>query len=375
MVKELPVEKSVEEDIPYFNLEPIGALDKIPIQENYDPMVDIREFCPEVDVAESVRYPFLRRRVAEMLNQAQSYLPPGYKLSISGGYSCYRPLEQQAKAYWRFYKRAKEEHPNWPESAVRRQINRGIHPPDAKTPPGHSTGAAIDIGIIDPEGNPLDMRSLAKGVKPEQARRTSDTLSNKVSPEARANRLMLLRAMAKAGFSNCTAEFWHYSYGDSGWAVRVGEKIAYYGPADKLGDPKFEAMVRQADEEHAKREAEENATRLNAILAQPYPPATREELIAQIKAGDAAAAIENQIDAQKQAFGDALRSKDLEAVKQLSEDSRLPKQIRMNLSRMTQEALDDQQSIERILRWNGEMMDDQKAALAKLASELPLPPK
>jgi D-alanyl-D-alanine dipeptidase len=196
VVKELPVEKSIEEDIPYFNLEPIGALDKIPIQENYDPMVDIREFCPEVDVAESVRYPFLRRRVAEMLNQAQSYLPPDYKLSISGGYSCYRPLEQQAKAYWRFYKRAKEEHPNWPESAVRRHINRGIHPPDAKTPPGHSTGAAIDIGIIDPEGNPLDMRSLAKGVKPEQARRTSDTLSNKVSPEARANRLMLLRAMA-----------------------------------------------------------------------------------------------------------------------------------------------------------------------------------
>jgi hypothetical protein len=134
-------------------------------------------------------------------------------------------------------------------------------------------------------------------------------------------------------------------------------------------------MVRQADEEHAKREAEENATRLNAILAQPYPPATREELIAQIKAGDAAAAIESQIDAQKQAYGDALRSKDLEAVKQLSEDARLPKQIRMNLSRMTQEALDDQQSIERILRWNGEMMDDQKAALAKLASELPLPPK
>lgn len=43
---------------------------------------------------------------------------------------------------------------------------------------------------------------------------------------------MLHDAMVTVGFSNCRDEWWHYSYGDAGWAVRVGEAQCFYGKVD-----------------------------------------------------------------------------------------------------------------------------------------------
>ena len=41
--------------------------------------------------------------------------------------------------------------------------------------------------------------------------------------------MVMVEAMLGAGFSNCSDEYWHYSYGDSAWAVRVGETNCPYG--------------------------------------------------------------------------------------------------------------------------------------------------
>jgi D-alanyl-D-alanine dipeptidase len=35
-----------------------------------------------------------------------------------------------------------------------------------------------------------------------------------------------------AGFSNCRDEWWHYSYGDAGWAVRMGLDACIYDAID-----------------------------------------------------------------------------------------------------------------------------------------------
>jgi D-alanyl-D-alanine dipeptidase len=53
--------------------------------------------------------------------------------------------------------------------------------------------------------------------------------------------MMLIETMLAVGFSNCRDEYWHFSYGDSGWAVRVGERTCPYGiaelPADAFAMP------------------------------------------------------------------------------------------------------------------------------------------
>ena len=44
--------------------------------------------------------------------------------------------------------------------------------------------------------------------------------------------MILVDAMLGAGFSNCRDEWWHYSYGDAGWAVRMGFDECFYGIAE-----------------------------------------------------------------------------------------------------------------------------------------------
>src|SRR5690349_7415593 len=67
--------------------EPIAALNRVHISEyehawdQREPLVDIRTYCPGVSLAENL-CPFLRVRVADMLNQAQNALPPGYRLRV-----------------------------------------------------------------------------------------------------------------------------------------------------------------------------------------------------------------------------------------------------------------------------------------------------
>jgi len=199
--------------------EPIAALNRVRIVESGEPLVDVRDFCPEVEVAERA-CPYLRSTVAEMLNRAQSSLPRGLRLRAS---TCLRTLSMQRAGWDGYFARMKAEHPEWPLSALRRATNRYFAPYDQPAPPGHCTGGAVDVAILGPDGEALDVTS------PTQGWEAAYTWSDRISPEAKANRMLLVNAMLGAGFSNCREEYWHYSYGDSAWAVRVGERECPYG--------------------------------------------------------------------------------------------------------------------------------------------------
>lgn len=199
--------------------EPIAALNRVKILESGEPLVDIRDFCPAVEVLERV-CPYLRRTVAEMLNRAAASLPAGYRFQVG---TALRTLAMQKGGWDGYFNKMKEEHPNWPLSALRRATNRFFAPYDQPAPPGHCTGAAVDVGLYGPDGKPVDVTS------PTERWDGAYTWTDKISPEARANRMIMVDAMLGAGFSNCRDEFWHYSYGDSAWSVRVGESSCPYG--------------------------------------------------------------------------------------------------------------------------------------------------
>jgi D-alanyl-D-alanine dipeptidase len=205
--------------------EPIAALNRVRIVEYAHPweereaLVDIRATCPGVVLAERI-CPYLRRTVADRLNRAQDSLPAGYRLKVG---TALRTLAMQQGGWDGYHKRMREEHPGWPLSALRRATNKYFAPYDQKAPPGHCTGGAVDVGLLDPEGAALDM------VAPTQGWEGAYTWSDRISPEAKANRMRMVEAMLEAGFSNCRDEFWHYSWGDSAWAVRVGERECPYG--------------------------------------------------------------------------------------------------------------------------------------------------
>ncbi|HEV2472239.1 MAG TPA: M15 family metallopeptidase [Chthonomonadales bacterium] len=205
--------------------EPIAALNRVRILEYAEPwhrreqLVDIRTVCPGV-IVHRAACAYLRERVAEMLNNAQAALPPGYRLKVG---TALRTISMQQAGWDGFFSQNREAHPSWPLSALRRATNRYFAPYDQKAPPGHCTGGAVDVGLIDGDGNDVDLSSPLTGWN------AAYTWSEGLSPEARANRMLLVDAMLRSGFSNCRDEFWHYSYGDSAWAVRQGEPECPYG--------------------------------------------------------------------------------------------------------------------------------------------------
>lgn len=199
--------------------EPIAALNRVKILETGEPLVDIRDFCPEVQVRED-SCSYLRRTVAEMLNRAQKNLPPGYCFRVG---TALRTLRMQKRGWDSYFQRMKEEHPEWPLSALRRATNRFFAPYDQPAPPGHCTGGAVDVALVGPDGELMDVSSPLEGWD------AAYTWTDRLTPQAKANRMILVHAMLDAGFSNCREEYWHYSWGDSAWAVRVGEKTCPYG--------------------------------------------------------------------------------------------------------------------------------------------------
>src|SRR5689334_6696098 len=100
-------------------LEPISALNRVRIRETGEPLVDIRAFCPDVLTPHGV-CPYLRRTVAERLNRAQAALPPGHRFKIG---TALRTLSMQKRGWDGYFQRMREEHPNWPLSALRRATN------------------------------------------------------------------------------------------------------------------------------------------------------------------------------------------------------------------------------------------------------------
>lgn len=208
--------------------EPVRAIDAVPIRENGEPLVDVAVVAPEIELREAPTWS--RKSVVEMLRKANSLLPEGYHLKVR---MILRTLEHQRTIYEKFMGELAEKHPEWPKSRLRREINKFLAPPDAKHPPGHTTGGAVDLTIVGSDGEELDMKSsiTPDGDEKKSFFATMPLYSRQATPHAAKNRQMLADVMYAAGFSSYPGEWWHYSYGDSAWAVRTGAPCAIYGAA------------------------------------------------------------------------------------------------------------------------------------------------
>jgi D-alanyl-D-alanine dipeptidase len=164
-----------------------------------------------------------------MLVQAAEALPAGLTLTIIEGY---RPMSVQRHMHSRALAMAREKHPDWTEAQVEREAGRYSAPPDAITPPPHLTGGAVDVGIIDENGEQLDFRSPYEMMDLRHANPFAPLLTE----TSKANRALLRSVLEPTGLTNYVDEWWHWSYGDNGWALRVGAPCALYDliqlPAD-----------------------------------------------------------------------------------------------------------------------------------------------
>jgi D-alanyl-D-alanine dipeptidase len=208
--------------------EPLIKLRAVPIHENGEPLVDPRTLSPRIHFAlkhpkfaEMPRTPKVRKHVAEMLARAAQSLPDNVDLTIIEGF---RPLAQQRFMYEQLKAEIAARHPEWGRATLHRITNQMSAPPDDKCPPPHSTGGAVDLNLCDARtGEFLD---LCAPLTWDET--SAPTKTRGLSPAAQAGRDLLVRVLEAAGLTNYAGEWWHWSYGDSGWALRTGAPAAVY---------------------------------------------------------------------------------------------------------------------------------------------------
>ncbi len=87
-----------------------------------------------------------------------------------------------------------------------------------QTPPPHSTGAAIDLTLVDEKGAIIEMGGEIDELSD---RSQPDYYQDHSSPEAilyQSRREILLNSLVEAGFRRHPGEWWHFSLGDQMWA-------------------------------------------------------------------------------------------------------------------------------------------------------------
>jgi D-alanyl-D-alanine dipeptidase len=139
---------------------------------------------------------YLRREVVEMLTAAQTLLEEkrqGYQLIV---YDCLRPRSVQYKM-WRLVKGTEEE----------------AYVADPEKGSIHNFGAAVDMSIVDQEGNLLDMGTPFDYFESLAQPRYEDRFLKEgaLTKKQIENRRLLREVMERAGFQTIPDEWWHFN--------------------------------------------------------------------------------------------------------------------------------------------------------------------
>lgn len=204
------------------------------IVENKEAMVELKNqstiaYGPSPEIPNNTDYTQMRKTVYDKLVQAQDLLPKGLRFCL---YEAYRSLQLQKMLFDNRFDLVKNQYPHWTQDQVFNDTIKLISPvinqDGSKNIPPHSTGAAVDVYLIDDNGNALEM-----GIHPKDWMEDDGSLSQTdakcISQEAQKNRKIMSDVLHKVGFVNYPTEYWHWSYGDRYWAYHMNEPHAIYG--------------------------------------------------------------------------------------------------------------------------------------------------
>ena len=177
---------------------------------------------------------FCRESVFTRLLAATEQLPAGCRFVV---YDCWRPVQVQQSLFNKMKEEMGHNNPGKTDAELTDMALVYVALPsfDPLKPSPHNTGGAIDLSIVGPDGQPLNM-----GGGYDAAEEYSATMffenklqaGEKLTPaetEACENRRLLYAVMTQAGFTSYVDEWWHFDYGNQNWAWASGAKAAIYG--------------------------------------------------------------------------------------------------------------------------------------------------
>ncbi|MDJ0556970.1 MAG: M15 family metallopeptidase [Microcoleaceae cyanobacterium MO_207.B10] len=189
---------------------------------------------------------FLRQKVLDSLILAQTNLQqnyPGWHIQI---FDAYRPIYvQQFMVDYTFAQAVKAEgltldSPSLTETK-RQEILELVYQfwaapsLDPATPPPHSTGAAVDITLVDASGKTVNMGSPIDELSPRSYPNYFSDRPDAEDQKYHQHRQLLAEVMLSVEFQQHPQEWWHFSLGDQMWAWLTsqtnegGKVVARYG--------------------------------------------------------------------------------------------------------------------------------------------------
>jgi D-alanyl-D-alanine dipeptidase len=189
--------------------------------------IDVDLQYPKMGLKNATDLCYIRKDVLNRLIEAKQYLPEGYSFKI---YDAWRPFELQNELYHTYSKTliTKYHLQSVSEQEKIKTLSKFVSFPmnDRENPPVHTTGGAIDLTIIDQQGNELDMGSGFDSFGEESC---TSYFEKTKEMNIVSNRRLLYHSMIKAGFTNLPSEWWHYDYGDRFWAYYKNQTAIYPG--------------------------------------------------------------------------------------------------------------------------------------------------
>lgn len=154
-----------------------------------------------------------RTSLANALARARTFLPKGYNFKI---WDCQRDRSVQLKMIASFRRIFTSRNPKLKGAALQKAIDGFAAKPKRIVTrlDTHRNGGAIDLTIIDQNGNELWMGTDHDNLTPMAA---TDYFESKkklsmTDKEALKNRRLLKKVLLKAKFENIAWEWWHWSY-------------------------------------------------------------------------------------------------------------------------------------------------------------------
>lgn len=217
----------------------LAQLEKISIVECEEPLVDLARYdflLEPVYFKQGLALDdkmMIRESVAEKLLTARQSLPGEYNFKI---WDAYRTIEVQKKLFDSFTGQLRSEHSGWTEDKIREHASCFVCSPDARFIPGHLTGGALDLTLVDKEGNELVMGTDFDEFVEKANTYHFDGKQSLTEEEeiCKANRILLRSALIKEDFAPYPFEWWHFNFGNQAWAHDKGKEFAIYGDANKF---------------------------------------------------------------------------------------------------------------------------------------------
>jgi len=139
--------------------------------------------------------------------------------------STWRSFKHQRLLWERSVKSMVKKYPDKSLEEVHKIVSYFIAPERKST---HSTGGAVDALIFDQSTKTVLDFGTNKGMKIDLGKKCYP-YHPEISEEAKRNRSLLIKCFEDEDFVCDMKEYWHFDYGNIGWAIEKAKDYAFYG--------------------------------------------------------------------------------------------------------------------------------------------------